>query len=203
VTGQRDGDFPALVGVACHDLRTPLAALYGFARTLERMGGLDARQERFLGMVVGGAEDLIRLIDDLALLTRVERDTLRASPQPVDLRELVTASAGEATRRLGEGRRVLGPGSGPAVRLELDPELATSGLAALAEKALAFQPEATEVRLALDGAALRLGPLSQDAARLLLDEHRDLHVAAAHAALRGAGATVAAAGDGLTIAFAT
>ena len=33
-------DFPRLVSLACHDLRTPLATVFGFARTLVRMEGL-------------------------------------------------------------------------------------------------------------------------------------------------------------------
>jgi len=42
--------FPRLVSLACHDLRTPLATIYGFARTLTRDEGLDDRTARFLGM---------------------------------------------------------------------------------------------------------------------------------------------------------
>ena len=34
-----DSRFPRLVSLACHDLRTPLATIYGFARTLNADGG--------------------------------------------------------------------------------------------------------------------------------------------------------------------
>jgi signal transduction histidine kinase len=33
--------FTKLVGLACHDLRTPLATVYGFARTITRAEGLE------------------------------------------------------------------------------------------------------------------------------------------------------------------
>ena len=36
-----DTHFPRLVSLACHDLRTPLATVYGFARTISRAQGLD------------------------------------------------------------------------------------------------------------------------------------------------------------------
>ena len=36
-----DSDFARLVSLACHDLRTPLATVHGFATTLVRGGGLD------------------------------------------------------------------------------------------------------------------------------------------------------------------
>jgi signal transduction histidine kinase len=37
----RRNDIPKLVSLACHDLRTPLATVYGFARTITRADGLD------------------------------------------------------------------------------------------------------------------------------------------------------------------
>src|ERR1700754_33699 len=78
--------FAARVSGACHDLRTPLAAVYGFARTLERQGGLDERQGRYLRMVIDGAEDLMRLVDDLSVLARIEGGTFVARKEVVDLR---------------------------------------------------------------------------------------------------------------------
>ena len=52
--------FPRVVSLACHDLRTPLATVYGFARTLTRAGELDDRTLRFLGMIeeLGGSLEL-------------------------------------------------------------------------------------------------------------------------------------------------
>ncbi len=38
-----DNRFPRIVSLACHDLRTPLATIYGFARTLTRMEEHDER----------------------------------------------------------------------------------------------------------------------------------------------------------------
>ena len=38
-----DPDFARLVSLACHDLRTPLATVHGFATTLSR-GGLSSRR---------------------------------------------------------------------------------------------------------------------------------------------------------------
>ena len=41
-----DAPFPRVVSLACHDLRTPLATIYGFARTLSRGEDLDAVARR-------------------------------------------------------------------------------------------------------------------------------------------------------------
>ncbi len=56
-----------------HELRTPLAALYGYAETL--MQGVDdaETQRRFLGIIDRQARRLARLLDDLISLSDLER----------------------------------------------------------------------------------------------------------------------------------
>src|SRR3954468_21478023 len=85
--------FPAQVAVACHDLRTPLATVYGFARTLERLSDLDEQGRRYVEMVVAGAHELMRLVDDLSSLARIEGGTFVAAPAPVALHEVARAAA--------------------------------------------------------------------------------------------------------------
>jgi signal transduction histidine kinase len=53
-----DSRFPSLVSLACHDLRTPLATVYGFARTLTRAGELDPRSARFVAMIEEASEQM-------------------------------------------------------------------------------------------------------------------------------------------------
>src|SRR5437868_3143367 len=67
-----DGRFSRLVSLACHDLRTPLATIYGFARTLNRMESQDERTARFLGMIEAAAEQMTELLDSLGAAARIE-----------------------------------------------------------------------------------------------------------------------------------
>ena len=60
-----DADFARIVSLACHDLRTPLATVYGFARTLERGGELDERSLRFVTMISEASEQMTALLDEL------------------------------------------------------------------------------------------------------------------------------------------
>src|SRR5436853_7579080 len=64
--------FPRVVSLACHDRRTPLATVYGFARTLTRGGELDERTLRFLGMIEDASEQMTGLLDDLGVAARIE-----------------------------------------------------------------------------------------------------------------------------------
>jgi hypothetical protein len=86
-------DLPNLVVDACHDLRTPLAAAFGFARTIERMGGVTGENAMYLQQVIEATQELEQLIAALSAVAHGERGTLRLRPQPVDLGELVIEAA--------------------------------------------------------------------------------------------------------------
>ncbi|MGB7404348.1 MAG: ATP-binding protein [Pacificimonas sp.] len=75
VTAQRSAersrtDFVANVS---HELRTPLAAVIGFIETLQGPASSDEHaRERFLGLMADESGRMIRLIDDLLSLSRIE-----------------------------------------------------------------------------------------------------------------------------------
>src|SRR6188508_3461568 len=66
-----DNGFPELVSLACHDLRTPLATVNGFAKTLVRSGDLGDREARFVGLIDAAAEQMADLLDQLGLAARI------------------------------------------------------------------------------------------------------------------------------------
>ena len=67
---QMRGDF---VANASHELRTPLASLLGFIETLRGPARDDAEaRERFLGIMLGEAQRMSRLVSDLLSLSRIE-----------------------------------------------------------------------------------------------------------------------------------
>ena len=76
-----------------HELRTPLNAIIGFAELLhdEQVGVLDPKQKEFLGEIVGGGLHLLRLINDVLDLAKVEAGKMDFRPEPVDLARLVGA----------------------------------------------------------------------------------------------------------------
>src|SRR6266498_1472976 len=83
-----DRDFPRLVSLACHDLRTPLATIFGFARTLTRSEELDERSARFLAMIGEAAEQMTRLLDELGAAARIEAGRWEPVLREVDTLEL-------------------------------------------------------------------------------------------------------------------
>jgi two-component system phosphate regulon sensor histidine kinase PhoR len=90
-----------------HELRTPLAALYGYAETL--MQGVEdgEMQRRFLGIIDRQARRLARLLDDLISLSDLERgntplqlENLEAPSVIGEAAELMKVAAGREGIRL-------------------------------------------------------------------------------------------------------
>jgi len=79
----------AFVGVMSHELRTPITTIIAGAQLLLRQRGL-SRGARELAEDVGDeAERLYRLVEDLLVLSRLERGNLAPEREPVHLGHLV------------------------------------------------------------------------------------------------------------------
>jgi phospho-acceptor domain-containing protein len=188
--------FPEQISSACHDLRTPLASAYGFARTLERLGAVSDEHARYLSLVVEASEELGRLIDCLALLARAQDGRLELERGPAASAEL----AAEAVQ-LVPGDRLSAEGAGAVI--EVDRARAVSGLAWLAE-AVAHavpgdQPLLVEARG--DG-TYSLGPLSPVMADRFVEGTGDLRALAARAIARLHGGALAREDDRVVLRLA-
>ncbi len=75
-----------------HELRTPLNSILGFAQLLRRdkKTPLTERQLEKLDYVLKGGEHLLRLIDDILDLSRVEAGRVTVSSEPVGVREVLS-----------------------------------------------------------------------------------------------------------------
>jgi NtrC-family two-component system sensor histidine kinase KinB len=79
-----------LVGVASHELKTPLTTLQMNLLLIgERADNLTPRQREMLAAAAVGCEELAGTIDELLDLTRSEAGQLRLNPGPVDVAALV------------------------------------------------------------------------------------------------------------------
>jgi len=185
-----DTHFARLVSLACHDLRTPLATVVGFAHTLTRQGGLEEPANRYVEMIGAAAEQLGELVDELSLGARIEAGRYDPVLKETDTLELARGAA----ERLGE-ERVAVEGTGAVV--ELDVDASERAVAALAQCALRHGG-LEQVRIDVRGAELTLSPVTPASAPVLVGEDlRDLGAAIASLAIRAQGGEVALAGDEL------
>ncbi len=74
-----------------HELRTPLNSILGFAQLLQidKKTPLSDRQKEKLDHVLKGGEHLLRLIDDILDLSRIEEGRVIVSPEPVGVGEVL------------------------------------------------------------------------------------------------------------------
>jgi signal transduction histidine kinase len=166
-----DSDFARLVSLACHDLRTPLATVHGFAKTLVR-GGLEAPNDRYVEMIDAASAQLSELLDELSLAARIADGRYEPTLRHADTLELARAAAA----RLGEERVTV---SGDGASLETDPDAVERGIAALAQSALRHGGF-DEVTVEVAGKELRIAPVTPASAPVVLGEDlRDLGAAVA------------------------
>ena len=190
-----DSPFALLVMLACHDLRTPLATVHGFAHTLARTEGLDVTTYRYVGMIGSASEQMGQLIDELSLVARLEAGRYDPPVRPTDTLELARAAA----ERLGEERVAV---HGEGTELELDEEATVRAVAALARCALRHGG-LEHVELGVHGPELELSPVTPASAPVVLGEDlRDLGAAVAVRLIRARGGSVEVDGKTLKIKLA-
>ena len=187
--------FPQRVSTACHDLRTPLASAFGFARTLERLGSVEGEDARYLSLVVESTAELGRLIDCLALVARAEDGRLTLEPTDVESSELVAdamaAMGGDAIETAGD-----------SFTLHVDRARATAALAWLSEAgARAGGEEPVRLDTRADG-SFALGPIPPVMAQRLAEGSGDLRAMAALAVVRLHGGSVRCEGEWIVLQFA-
>ncbi len=74
-----------------HELRTPMNAILGFAQLLQRdkKESLSERHRERVGQILKGGEHLLRLIDDILDLSRIEAGGVSISTEPVGVVEVL------------------------------------------------------------------------------------------------------------------
>jgi signal transduction histidine kinase len=187
-----DASFAKLVNLACHDLRTPLATIFGFARTLSRADGLDATQLSYAEMIEAASGQLGELIDELSLASRITSGRYEPKREGVDTAALAAAAA----ERLGADRVAV---SGTGRDVSVDAEAMRRSVSALVQCALRHGG-LERVEVVADGAALRISPITPASAPVVLGEDlRDLGAAVAVMHVEHLGGSVALDGDTLTV----
>jgi signal transduction histidine kinase len=187
-----DSSFPKLVSLAAHDLRTPLATVSGFAKTLIRRESLEDPASRYVQMIESAAGQMVELLDELGLAARIEDERYEPNLQEVNTLDLARGAAAE----LGEDRVRVG-GDGAAVRVDV--EATQRAVTALAQCALRHGGvELVDVNAA--GPELTIAPITPASAPVVLGEAlRDLGAAVAVRLVRALGGSVELDGETLHV----
>jgi signal transduction histidine kinase len=187
-----DTSFAKLVTLACHDVRTPLATIHGFAKTLERMSELEPPADRYVEMIGEASHQMAGLLDALSLAARIEGGRYEPVRRDVNTLDLAVS----AREGLGEDRVHV---SGEGATISTDEEAADRGVSALVRCALRHGG-LEEVAVALRGSEIDVSPVTAGSAGVVLGEDlRDLGAAVAVRAIAALGGSVSLTGETLTI----
>ena len=99
-----------------HELRTPLSAVIGFSQLMDRRGELSSEQRGFLEIIIRSGEHLLKLINQVLELSKIEADVTTIEARDVDLRAQLT--------ELGDMFRLKSMNTGLDFDLEMDPRSA-------------------------------------------------------------------------------
>jgi signal transduction histidine kinase len=184
--------FARIVSIGAHDLSTPLATVYGFARTLARTD-LDEPAARYVEMIEAASAQLRELVEELALVARIESGRYAPMLADGDTLELAHGAAAELQDRVEV--------SGEGATVKVDPDATGRALSRLA-KAASRHGGIDSVSVVVRGRELEISPLLRNAAGVVTGEElRELGAVAAVEHLRALGVIVSAEDERLLIRF--
>jgi signal transduction histidine kinase len=190
----QDTSFARLVSLACHDLRTPLATVHGFARTIERTQELEDPLARYLEMIGAAALQMTDLLETLSAAARIEGGRYEPVPAEADTLDLARAAAAKVDGASAEGN---------GVTLTTDVGGVERALAAFASCAVRHGA-APAVSLRVDGTSIVVAPVNDGAARVILGEDlKDLGAAVAVRIVRALGGSAELDGASLVVSLST
>ncbi len=157
---QADQAKTAFISDVSHELRTPLTVIKGTIETLQD-GALEdlAARDQFLSSMSRETERLIRLVNDLLVLTRADAGALNLQLRPIDLGELARSRCEgferAASQRQVRLRTIARPQPGgqdagqPALMVMADSDRMAQVLDNLLDNAVRYSPPGGEVVVTL------------------------------------------------------
>jgi len=105
-------DFIAML---THDLKNPLATIISAAEFLSQAEGLAERQKRMVTLIEGASKDMLELVENFLLVSKIEAGKLEQTTEPVNINEVLT--------RVFNMNKLHADNKGVSLELELDPHL--------------------------------------------------------------------------------
>ena len=139
----------AFVGVMSHELRTPITTILAGSKLLARDRTMGTRSRDLAGDIEAEADRLFRLVEDLLVLSRLERGSLSVGDEPVHLvRILQRVIASEAAR--WPATRFVPPAERTGHLVRGDETYVEQVLRNLLTNAAKYSPAGSDVHIAME-----------------------------------------------------
>lgn len=142
------------ISIVSHELRTPLTSMRASLGLLESgvLGSLPGRAQRMVEIAVQNTDRLVRLINDILDIERIDSGTIDMHPQPCDGAELIKRAT-ECVEQLAADAHVSLTSTSESVALCADPDRVHQTLTNLISNAIKFSPAGSTVRISCTGRA--------------------------------------------------
>lgn len=146
---QTDETKKAFIADVTHELRTPLTVIKGTIETLEdgAMDDLEGRSS-LLASMMRETDRLIRMVNELLVLTRADAGSLRLNIQEVDLAELARMRC-ENLSAVASRQKIRLRATGNSQIVSADPDRISQALDNLLANAIRHSPEDSTVTIAI------------------------------------------------------
>ena len=125
----------ASIGPACHELRSPLAVVYGFAKMLETNTSIDEPGQKYVTQIVNGAQRIDDLLDALSKIGRIAAGRLVPTMESGSIKALVDDLCSTSTNNAR-----VAIDAGPDLHVKADPAWLTEAFVGIIN-ALCFEDE--------------------------------------------------------------
>ncbi|HEV2349596.1 MAG TPA: response regulator [Terriglobia bacterium] len=139
------------VSVVSHELRTPLTSIRGSLGLLAagRMGQLSAQAQRMVGIAVSNTDRLVRLVNNILDIERLESGQIKLDKQMCDVATLMSAAA-DVMRPMAEKAGISLSVTPEPAQLWADPDRITQVITNLLSNAIKYSPHKGTVWLSAE-----------------------------------------------------
>ena len=140
------------VSLASHQLKTPLSAINWYAEMMldGDAGPLSERQADFMHEIANGNQRMVKLVNSLLNVSRIDMGTFSIVPEPVDLAEMASSVIAEQQFALDAKRQALERIFDPSLpKINLDPGLMRIVLQNLISNAIKYTREEGRIEVEL------------------------------------------------------
>jgi PAS domain S-box-containing protein len=136
------------VSVVSHELRTPLTSIRGSLGLLASgaLGPLPPKGQRMVEIAVLNTDRLVRLINDILDIERIDSGTIDLHPRPCDGAQLIRRAI-QGVEQFADQALVTLAAEGEAVQMYADPDRVHQVLTNLISNAVKFSPASSTVRV--------------------------------------------------------
>ena len=140
-----------------HELRTPLNAIIGFSQMMHdgKLGVVSEPHKEYLGDILTSAQHLLRLINDVLDLSKIEAGKMEFQPEPIVLDNLVRETC-DIVRGLAAKKRL-------RITISVDPEVSSVVLDASRLKQVLYNYLSNAIKFSREGQTIKVSATCEGA----------------------------------------